>query len=230
MLTNGEFVSRIVNDLNAINKDAHVSKRWILHIGRTKVESYVAQRWDDGSLLSDKNLITDLKCVHMEPVSSISCCYFYLPRCEIMMRSKEKLPGLMFSGLGPAILSVSNIDSTFFYKYADIKYIRNQSKRKYGDKQKFYLVSDGYLYIVNDYIKAVNVSLFTTKKREAEQLSDICDNSNECKSEWGFPFVCPMKLIEYIVAETLKEVISKIQIPTDENPDMDLNIKSKTVE
>ena len=48
MITNGEFVSRVVNDLNALNKDARISRRWILSIGRTKVESYVAQRWDDG--------------------------------------------------------------------------------------------------------------------------------------------------------------------------------------
>lgn len=43
MITNGEFVSRVVNDLNSLNKDSHISRRWILNIGRTKAESYVAQ-------------------------------------------------------------------------------------------------------------------------------------------------------------------------------------------
>lgn len=230
MLTNGEFASRIVNDLNALNKDAHISRRWLLSIGRTKAESYVAQRWDDGSLLSDRNLITDIKCVEMIYLPIIECCNIDIPRCEMVMRSKHRIPGLIFSNLGPAILTVSNIDNTFFYKYADIKTIRNQAKRVYGNKNKFYFISDRYLYIVNDFIISVNISLFTTKKREASLLSNNCNYDDRCKSEWEFPFVCPIKLIEYIAAETVKEAITKIQVPTDENPNMDLNIKSKTVE
>ena len=40
-MKNAEFVSRITNDLNALTKDVHLSKRWILNIGQTKAESYV---------------------------------------------------------------------------------------------------------------------------------------------------------------------------------------------
>ena len=40
MITNGEFVSRVVNGIHALDKDSHVSRRWILNIGRTKAESY----------------------------------------------------------------------------------------------------------------------------------------------------------------------------------------------
>lgn len=56
MITNGEFVSRVVNGIHALDKDSHVSRRWILNIGRTKAESYTAQRWDDGTLLGDHRL------------------------------------------------------------------------------------------------------------------------------------------------------------------------------
>ena len=27
MITNGEFVSRVINDLNSLNKDSHISRR-----------------------------------------------------------------------------------------------------------------------------------------------------------------------------------------------------------
>ena len=38
MITNGEFVSRVVNGIHALDKDSHVSRRWILNIGRTKAD------------------------------------------------------------------------------------------------------------------------------------------------------------------------------------------------
>ena len=56
MLTNKELVSRIVNDLNALTKDVHISKRWLLSIAQTKAESYVLQRWDDASFFEDKKV------------------------------------------------------------------------------------------------------------------------------------------------------------------------------
>ena len=47
MITNGEFVSRVVNGIHALDKDSHVSRRWILNIGRTKAESYTDSEASD---------------------------------------------------------------------------------------------------------------------------------------------------------------------------------------
>ena len=74
MITNGEFVSRVVNGIHALDKDSHVSRRWILNIGRTKAESYTAQRWDDGTLLGDHRLLTYVTCLEMIEVDKIVCC------------------------------------------------------------------------------------------------------------------------------------------------------------
>ena len=52
MITNGEFVSRVVNGIHALDKDSHVSRRWILNIGRTKAESYTAQSGMTGRYLA----------------------------------------------------------------------------------------------------------------------------------------------------------------------------------
>lgn len=50
-----------------------------------------------------------------------------------------------------------------------------------------------------------------------------------CESEWEYEFVCPIKIIEYVVAETIKEVSFRLQIPIDENPNMDSNQKSQII-
>lgn len=230
-MTNGEFASRVVNDLNALNKDAHISRRWILSIGRTKVESYVAQRWDDGSLWGDFSLLTRVNCVKMIEVNKIECCDAAFELCGTLMRSEKKLPGLHFGSLGPIVVEVSNIDNTMFFSYATLKSYAKRKKRKYADKgKKYYYINDGYLYIPDVHIELVNILFFTVKKREAMRLSSCEEKEKDCLSEWEYEFVVPKKLIEYIVSETVKEASMKVQITTDENPNLDLNQKTQTVQ
>lgn len=228
MITNGQLVSRIVNDLNALTKDVHISKRWLLSIAMTKAESYVAQRWDDGSLFEDRNLLTCVDCVEMIPVDKIDCCGEVFSLCSILMRSKYRLPGLLYSTYGPMITKVSNVDGTRYYHYSELENYRLHQQRRFASKKgkKFY-VHDGYIYIPDDYIELVNVCYFTMRRREALKIS-ACKPADSCLPEWDYEFIYPVKLIEYIVSETVKEALTKIQIPDDDNPDMDTNQKTAT--
>lgn len=229
MISNGEFVGRVVNDLNALTKDAHISKRWILSIGQTKAESYVAQRWDDGSLFDDLALLTCVSCIPMIEVDKIECCDAAFVLCHTLMRTKDRLPGLLFSSYGPIIRSVSNVDGTRYYRYQRLEFYNMEKKRKYADKSsvKHFYIHDGYIYIPDDHIELINVCFFTLKRRLALALS-ACKQPSVCISEWDEPFIYPVKLIEYIVSETVKECSTKIQIPDDDNPDLDTNQKTKT--
>lgn len=232
-MTNAEFVSRVVNGIHALDKDSHVSRRWILHIGRTKAESYTAQRWDDGTLVGDHRLLTYVSCLEMIEVDKISCCDAEFALCKTLMRSKHKLPGLLYSALRPAITSVSNIDNTIFFRYAEVKSYRIQQKRKYSkyikEPRPFYYVENDYLYIPDFHIEIVNVEFFTTQKKKAKELMSCSPTPVGCESEWNYEFVCPIKIIEYVVAETIKEVAFRLQIPVDENPNLDSNQKSQIV-
>lgn len=230
MISNHEFVSRVINDIVALNKDSHVSRRWILSIARTKAESYIVQKWDDGSMLLDYNIITKVGCIKMIEVNKIDCCDNQFALCGTLMRSEKRLPGLAYSAFGPTIVSVSNVDDTLFFKYSDIRSIDLHRKRKYSSKaRKLYYVIDGYIYIPDEHIELINISFFTMKRREALRLSS-CKEDDGCKSEWEYDFICPIKLIEYISSETIKEVAMKLQIPIDENPNMDSNQKSQIVQ
>lgn len=229
-MKNAEFVSRITNDLNALTKDVHLSKRWILNIGQTKAESYVAQHWDEGGMWDDHSLLTCIPCVEMIEVDKVDCCDAVFELCGFLMRSKYRLPGLVYSSRGAIITHVSTVDNSRFYKKADIKTYRIQSKRKYAGKlPKFYYVYDGYIYIPDEHIELINVCYFTLKRKEALALS-ACEPEATCDSVWDDDFVFPVKLIEYIAQETLNEVSTKLKIPADERPDLDSNVKTKTVQ
>lgn len=231
MLTNGEFVGRVVNDLNALTKDAHISKRWILSIGQTKSESYVIQQWENGGLWDDLALLTCVNCIRMIEVDKIECCDAAFALCHTLMRSEERLPGLVFASRGPIIRSVTNVDGARFYHYERLEAYRNRQKRKYASKSsiKHFYVHDGYIYIPDDHIELINVCFFTMKRRLALALS-ACKPVEGCYSEWDEEFIYPMKMIEYIVSETMKECATKISIPEDENPDLDSNQKTRTSE
>ena len=153
-----------------------------MNIGRTKAESYTAQRWDDGTLLGDHRLLTYVTCLEMIEVDKIVCCDAEFALCNTLMRSKHKLPGLLYSALRPAITKVTNVDN------------------------------------------------FTTRRKKALELMACDPTPKGCESEWEYEFICPIKLIEYVVAETIKEVAFRLQIPVDENPNLDSNQKSQIVQ
>ena len=229
-MTNGEFVGRIVNDLGALTKDVHLSKRWILDIGRTKAESYVAQHWDDMGLEGDFSLITCVNCIEMIEVDKIECCEAAFELCSVLMRSKYRIPGLVYSLRGAIITMVSNVDMSIFFKRADIQTYRNNSKRKYAKKlEGFYYVYDGYIYIPDIHIELINACFFTMKRKEAKALSACGPEEETCDSYWDDDFIFPVKLIEYIFSETLKEVAIRYQVAQDERPDLDSNVKTNQI-
>ena len=230
MMKNSEFASRVVNDLNALNKDSHISRRWILSIGRNKAESYIVQHWDGGQMIEDRNILTCIDCVRMIEVDKIDCCDVEFPLCSTLMRSEHRLPGLMYTGMGPIITKVSNVDGTVYYFYKDLRSYRNHVKRKYAFVgPKFFYIHDGYLYIPDEHIELINICYFTMKRREAMLLS-ACATPDLCTSEWDYDFIYPVKMIEAIMSETIKEASLKLQIPTDENPNMDSNQKTQVVQ
>ena len=115
--------------MNSINKDAHVSRRWILSIGRQKARSYIAQKYADGTLFGEESLYTHINCMEMERVRKVDCCFDEFKLCRILMRSKKRLPDMIYTRIGPAIIKVSNImDDIIFTPISLRKYANNKER------------------------------------------------------------------------------------------------------
>lgn len=232
MITNAQFVSRVLNDFNTMNKDTHIPRRLVLQIGQEKTRTYIAQRWADRTLFDEEDLYAHVDCLEMEEVNSIECCDIVIERCRTLMRSKHKLPGLIYTRFGPAILQVTNLDKSIVFKPTTLLKINNDAKRMFGHihSYNFYIDND-FLYIPNEHIEVISVIYITLDKETAEKRS-MCtkiDNvyKEDCSSVWDRQFICPAKLYEIVVNETLKEIAGyRLQIPTDENPNLDSNIKT----
>ena len=67
----------------------------------------------------------------------------------------------------------------------------------------------------------VDLVILTTDLYELEQCSSCSEN--KCKSAWEFKFICPDKLLEVVIQETIKELSLNKQIREDINPNLNEN-------
>ena len=64
---------------------------------------------------------------------------------------------------------------------------------------------------------------------KADDASD-CPDCKACESYWDKEVYVADKLREAVIQDTIKEIVMRLQIPKDENPNMDSNIKSQTTQ
>lgn len=231
MIKNREFVTRVMNDAGALTKDQHLSERWILFIGRQIATTYISQRIGDGKIFRDNNVMTTINCLKMKEIKSVDCCFVEFLLCKTLMRSEERIPGIIYGRTGPGIYMVSNVDNSIHFNRINLREYNSSKDRRFGSVVKHvYYVDDGYLWIPDVHIEAVNVKVVTLQRREANKLAGCnCPEGEDCISEWDYDFICPDSILDMVVKSTVQEVMgTRIQIPEDANPNMDLNQKTQT--
>lgn len=231
MVTNGEFVSKILNDVKALTKDGHISQRWILDKGRTKSKFLMAQKLDEKTLFKEDALITNIDCFRMKRVENKICSIVEFRVCDKIMKSCNKVPEGIFGKNGSSIFSVSNVDDSLNYRYITPREYSRRKKRRYlSNNSRFYYLKDGYLYVLNSTAELVNLSMITVDQEEAESVSE-CDGSSSggsCMSLWDRSFICPDRFIDMVTRDTRAEVFQTMGVPEDENPNLDEHQKTKT--
>lgn len=230
MQSNNDIVSRVVNSVRALTKDDHISRRYVLKVARSKASFLIAQKYDEGSLFLDSSLYTPVPCFEMEQEDIVRCDIVEFRRCTNLMKSKKRLPNPVYGKYGAAIGSVTNLeDSKIFEPTTPTRFINNSKIPNFNlySKNKYY-EKDGYLYLVNSTVEAVNLSLITLHQDEVGEVSG-CMDKDPCKSIWDYEFKCPDKLLEAVIRDTVTEVVQTWrQITPDENPNDDANQRTQT--
>lgn len=204
----GEFVSRVINGLNALGKDSRISRRYILHVGKNITKDFISKNIDN---LRDPDLITTISCFKMEEDDVIRCGIAEFRRCKSLMKSVCQLPETLG---GQAIVSVTSLDDHLEFKPTTLKQYRRDRDR--GGYYPEYYLRDGFLYLPNSSVKYISVDLITL------DTENICSCENdECTEVYETEFIVPGKYIENVVKQTIQEVAFKKQIPVDNNPKLD---------
>lgn len=220
-MTNAEIVSRVRNGLNSISKDDRISRRYILHVAKQKATFLISQKLNDRSLFREDNLYKTIDCFEMESVDVVRCEILEFRRCKFIMKSKCKLPKLIYSRYGGSLKEVTTPDGEKEFKPITPSQYRRDKNRVEGSDYIYYYVKDGYLYLLDTEIELVSLYLISM---ELDSLEEGC-NSEVCKSLWDYEFNVPDKLEEAVVGEAIKEVAMSKQMPRDENPNSNNNEK-----
>lgn len=220
-MSNLEFVSLIISTLKSTSKDSKIPRRLVLAVGESKAKTYISQKLNDRSLYREVNIQQQIDCVEFIEIDSVSCPLIEFRLCNSIFRSKYKLPELIWSKYGHTIKEIRSLDGRELFEPTTIsQYKRNKNRTHKVKKNQFY-VENGYIWIIDKPFKSGTLILTTQDLYELEQ---ICECSNrKCDSVWDFEFVCPDKLEEVVIQETLKQLSLTLQIKEDVNPNLNSN-------
>ena len=219
-MTNGELVSEFSNMFRLNNKDNRLSRRFILKLLQDAATFLISQKWAERSLLQDTNIFTDIPCFEFDKIDIKKCPTIEFRRCNILMKSKKPLPKLLFSKLGGSIRDIVSLDGDYTFNFADGTQYRRSKNRKYQIKNEvfLYLGSDNHLYIPDEEIYSLDLTVLTLDRDSAEDASG-CSTSNKCKNKWDSDFVCADKLLESVKEMVAQKIGISKQIRKDSNPD-----------
>lgn len=219
MATNREVVSKVINTLKLNNKDDRMSRRYILKLLRDTTTQLISQKWLDRTILSETNLYTTINCLEFKRIEVKECPSVEFRMCDILMKSKKPLPKLIFSRLGASIKQIVSLDSNFKFTLVDESQYRRNKKRQYKLKDEVYayLGTDNHLYIPDQEIWSVDLTVLTAYTEDVEACSE-CSEKNKCRSYWDLEFIVSDKLLDVVFNQALRVLGLSRQIREDQNP------------
>lgn len=227
-MLNKEIVSIVVNNLKFLNKDDHISRRYILNTARVESTNLISQKLLDKTIFREDNIFQTINCLEMKKIDSIKCGIYEFEKCDYLVRSKNKLPKLLYSRYGNSIIEVTSVDGSEIFlpvTLSDFKLFKKRIKTLKSKNIKYYYVQDGYLYLPDCEYEYINVTLITLDNKKVEELS-TCKECDTCKSQWDYEFTCPDRLLSTVLNETIKKVSLTRQVVVDALPNMDENLKT----
>lgn len=227
-MTRGEFVSSVINAIQAVNKDDRVSRRYVYHIANRMAKSLIALGIENKTLKNDRTVFTVINCFELEKIDTIKCPVVEFKTCKVLMKSVNKLPELISNKYGEVVDSVSTLDGEILFSYSNPKtYLRDRKRTNSNLSSKFY-IQDGYLYIPNIDVEAVNI-VVASLEVESEDTLSACSECDDCKSFWDYEFNIPDSLYLVLRQAVLAEMGFMKQVIPDENPNLDVHQKTATI-
>lgn len=227
-ITYGEAVSRVLNGLNTIHKDTRIPKRYVLSVLKQMGSFLLSQKMRDKSIYRETDLFTWVNCIELKNDDIIKCPIFEFKRCESLMRSKKKIPKIITSKYGHAVLMVTSVDNNRKFDIVTLSnYISMKNRRDFNKfKGKYAIIQDDYIYIPDSDIELINMFVLTLDE-DYEECSS-CKENSKCKSVWDMKFPLSDSILNTVILDTRTEVSMRLQIPTDANPNLDPNQISAT--
>ena len=216
MTTIGDTVSRMRNVIKGVKEDAFLTDRFIYSLILKYAKLFIRRQDNENKIMMIQSLFETLPCVDLIEVDKIeACCNNIRTNCKIM-RTKNKLPGLLEGSLGPLIRTVSSIDGSYtcYQTYPSLYTTMANAKTFKYNKQKYYWYLDGHLYFPNITWEAVKVVGLWD-----ESIAMYTCDGDVCAPRQDDPTHFPEYLFAEIEQSVLKELTLLLQSPTEASDD-----------
>lgn len=215
-----ELVSKISNLLRLNNRDEKISRRLVIKLFQDAASTLISQKLLDRTVLNELNLYTQIPCFEFKKEEVKNCKNIEFRRCKTLMKSVCPLPKLVFSRLGSSVKEIVSLDGNYRFVFLDKGQYQRNKKRQYSLKGEvyIYLDSDNHLYIPDEEIYTVDLTILTTKPEEIKNCKS-CGEEEDCSSNLDQKFICPDKLVGTVFDIVLQQLGINKQIREDNNPD-----------
>lgn len=221
-MNQGEFVSRVSNQLRMISKDDYQSDRFILFTGLSIAKKFITQKIQRRSIDRDMSLYTEVTCIEFEPVDIFRCKYVEFKSCDNLSKSVKKLPELIYTRYGSSVKELYSIDRKNNFIESTLYQLRNDSLRQgHKDSNNRFYILDEHIYLPRE-IETLSGLILTPDVYEAELLSGC---NNNCESAWQKPFIAPDSMLEDIISFTVQNIAQTKSIPETEKQNLNSNEK-----
>lgn len=209
MNTIGEAISRVRNNIKAVDTDSFITDRLIYSNIIKYAKLYIKQQTAQSVQSRFNSLYVKLPCVDLIEVDKVEAC------CEVksgvlIKRTKDKLPGVLEGAGGLLIRTVASVDSSEEVFRTTPQFYNAQQKTsaaKYN-KTKYYWYLDGYLYIPNvDWDSIAIEGIFENK------LAPTCEDP--CRPVQDQYLNIPSDLFAQVEQQVVNDFLRMAQINTD---------------
>jgi hypothetical protein len=210
MNTIGEAISRVRNIIKAVTMDSFVTDRVIYSLIQKYAKMYIKRQDAITTRAKFGSLFKRLPCIPLVEVDKVEACCDVKSGCTIM-RTQDKLPGIMEGPQGPLLRSVSSVDSSIeVYRTTPSLYtgMTKTSAFKYN-KNKYYWFMNGYIYIPNVEWDSISIEgIFDT-----DLVGYTCDDP--CTQVQDQSINIPPELFAEIEQQVINDFMKSAQIPQD---------------
>lgn len=226
-LTIREVLSQIKVPNKFVNADSKITNKYIYSLLKKHRDTLVKQLDGKYELMRLRYLFQTLDCVDLIPSPTISeCCGVRTP--HVIYRTREKLPSLVNSNMGPVFGRITSIDgSNVILGISPQEWNRKMenTNMKYMKDLYYYFYSDGYLYFPNLEWNKIKIEGYFDE--EVDHAPCLCgEREDDCRSFLDNKFRIPRHILTYVIDSVNKE-IAGLYDNVQEDEDINKNTNRK---
>ncbi len=204
MSTNAELIARVKSANKFLSDDDLISDRFIYNLLKTKASVLIQRELNRKKLLFSDNIYQAYECICLIPAKGAECDL----NCPIR-RTKKKLPKIeegLYSYFIQGVFNTSNSEELF---PTSIRDFINHNRLRVKTNRSYYTIRNGYLYVLNPDIEAVNIYAYFT-----ESIEDA--DGTECMSMYEKEFKIAPYLVDGLVEMVNQSLINYHKLPLEQ--------------